>query len=229
MWVSSSAQSRLFPTPGSPTTVTSWQERCCAARSNVPISSVFSSSRPTSGVVAPGHVGAEAGPRSQGPPERKRLRLALDRDGLQPLPLEHALRGPVRLLGDRHPVHRSGPLQPRGRVHDVAGHQPFAVLRPRLQRHHRLACVDSHPHLQRERRLGCVQLLDRLQHAEAGPHGPLRVVLVRHRRAEHRHHRVSDELLDRAAEPLELLPQPPRGTAGSAPARPRDRRPPTRP
>ena len=42
---------RLLPTPGSPTIVTSWQERCCAARSNVPISSGFSSSRPTSGVV----------------------------------------------------------------------------------------------------------------------------------------------------------------------------------
>ncbi len=40
-----------MPTPGSPTTVTSWQERCCAERSNVPIRSGVSNSRPTSGVA----------------------------------------------------------------------------------------------------------------------------------------------------------------------------------
>ena len=40
-----------MPTPGSPTIVTSCTERCCAARSNVPINNGFSSSRPTSGVV----------------------------------------------------------------------------------------------------------------------------------------------------------------------------------
>jgi hypothetical protein len=157
----------------------------------------------------PGHVGAETRLRSHGAPERKGLRLALHRDGLQSLPLEHALGSPVRLLGDRHPVHRRDPLQPRGRVHDVAGHQPLAELRPRLERHHRLARVDSHARLKRERGICRVQLLDRLQQAETRPHGPLGVVLVRDRRAEHRHHGVADELLHRAAEPLELLPQPP--------------------
>ena len=40
-----------MPTPGSPTIVTSCTERCCAARSNVPIRSGLSNSRPTSGVV----------------------------------------------------------------------------------------------------------------------------------------------------------------------------------
>jgi hypothetical protein len=100
-------------------------------------------------------------------------------------------------------------LQPRRRVHDVAGHQPFAELRPRLESHHRLARVDSDPHLERERGVCRVQLLDRLEQAKTGPHRPLGVVLVRDRRAEHRHHGVADELLDRAAEPLELLPQPP--------------------
>ena len=49
-WNSSAAR-RLLPTPGSPTMVTSWQERCWAERSNVPISSAFSSSLPTSGVA----------------------------------------------------------------------------------------------------------------------------------------------------------------------------------
>src|SRR5439155_2933464 len=46
----SSAMSRLFPTPGSPTTVTSWTDRC-VARSKIPIGSGFSSSRPTKGVL----------------------------------------------------------------------------------------------------------------------------------------------------------------------------------
>ena len=40
--------------------------------------------------------------------------------------------------------------------------------------------------------------------ASAGPDGALRVVLVRDGRAEDGHHRVADELLDRAAEALEL-------------------------
>ena len=38
--------------------------------------------------------------------------------------------------------------------------------------------------------------------------GPLGIVLVRDGRAEHRHHRVADELLDGAAALLELRSQP---------------------
>ena len=63
------------------------------------------------------------------------------------------------------------------------------------------------PHLQLERRVCLVQLLDRLQDPQARPHGPLGVVLVRDRRAEHRHHRVADELLHRPSVALDLLPQ----------------------
>jgi hypothetical protein len=51
MCANNSAHSRLLPTPGSPTIVTSWQERCVAARSKVPINSGRSSSRPTSAVA----------------------------------------------------------------------------------------------------------------------------------------------------------------------------------
>ena len=43
---------------------------------------------------------------------------------------------------------------------------------------------------------------------ERGANGPLGIVLVRGRRAEERHHRVADELLDRPAAPLELGAQP---------------------
>ena len=52
-----------------------------------------------------------------------------------------------------------------------------------------------------------VQLLDRLQDAKAGADCALGVVLVCRRCAEDRHDRVPDELLDRAAVALDLLPQ----------------------
>jgi hypothetical protein len=45
-----------------------------------------------------------------------------------------------------------------------------------------------------------VQLLDRVEHPEAGPHGALGVVAMRDRGAEHSHDRVADELLNDAAE-----------------------------
>ena len=49
--VNTASRLRLLPTPGSPTTVTSWHEVCCAARSNVPIRSGFSNSLPTNAVA----------------------------------------------------------------------------------------------------------------------------------------------------------------------------------
>ena len=50
-----------------------------------------------------------------------------------------------------------------------------------------------------------VELLDRLEDPQRRPHRALGVVLVRDGRTEHRHHRVADELLDGAAEALDLL------------------------
>ena len=49
-----------------------------------------------------------------------------------------------------------------------------------------------------------VQLVDRAADGERRSNGSLRIVLVRDRRAEQRDHRVADELLDRAAEALQL-------------------------
>jgi len=40
-------------------------------------------------------------------------------------------------------------------------------------------------------------------HLERRVQGTLRVVFVRYRRAEHRHHRIADELLDERIEPLD--------------------------
>ncbi len=156
-----------------------------------------------------GHIRPEAGLRTQRAPERERLRLALDPDRLQRLPVEDALGCPVGRLGDSDGVHRSNSLQPRCGVHHVAGHQPFAELGSGVEGYHGFAGVYPDPHLKRKRGIAGVQLLNRLQHSEACPHGPLGVVLVRDWRAEHRHHGIADELLDRAAEPLDLLAQPP--------------------
>ena len=143
-----------MPTPGSPTIVTSWQERCCVERSKVPIRSGFSSSRPTSGVVVRADdVRSEAGARRERAVERERLRLALHLDRLERLVLEDALGRAEGLLRARDPVDRRSALQARGRVDDVARDDPLALLRARVERDDRLARVDPDPHLQRERRV----------------------------------------------------------------------------
>ena len=50
------------------------------------------------------------------------------------------------------------------------------------------------------------ELLEPATHPQCGAKRARRVVLVRDRHAEHRHHRVADELLDRASFCLDLLP-----------------------
>jgi hypothetical protein len=68
----------------------------------------------------------------------------------------------------------------------------------------------------RERGVRLVQLLDRLQNPKPDSDGTLSVVLVCDRRSEDGHHRVTDELLDRAAVALDLLPQTHRNSPGSS-------------
>ena len=63
---------------------------------------------------------------------------------------------------------------------------------------------------------------ERLANRERSAHGAFRIVLVRDRRAEDRHDRITDELLDGAAETLELGAHAARGTAGGAVGRPPD-------
>ena len=50
------------------------------------------------------------------------------------------------------------------------------------------------------------EVVDGLEQPEAGPHRALGVVFVRQRRPEHPHHGVTDELLHRSAEALDLVP-----------------------
>jgi hypothetical protein len=65
---------------------------------------------------------------------------------------------------------------------------------------HHFARVDTDAHLELER-------CDGLAHLDRRAHGPQRIVLVRGGDAEHRHHRVADELLDRAPVAFEHLTQ----------------------
>ncbi len=155
----------------------------------------------------PDQVGPEARPGLERPVEAHRLVLALDHGRLERLVDERPLRLPERLARDRDRVHGCDSLDPRGGVHDVARDHAFALFRPRIQRHERLPRGDPDPDLEPEPRVLRVQLLDRLEDAEGGPHRALGIVLVDGRRAEDRHHGVSDELLDGPAEALELLPQ----------------------
>jgi hypothetical protein len=66
--------------------------------------------------------------------------------------------------------------------------------------HDGLAGVDPGSHGEVEARMLLVQLLDRIEHPEAGPHGALGVVAMRDWGAEHSHDRVAEELLHDAAE-----------------------------
>jgi hypothetical protein len=100
--------------------------------------------------------------------------------------LDHRPDERERLCTDQHLSRLSGLLQTRRNVHRVAGREPL------LGAGQHLAGVDADPALD-------AQLRHRVAHLDRGPARTERVVLVRHRHAEDRHHRVADELLHRAA------------------------------
>ena len=205
MNVRNSRVSRDLPTPGSPDSVTSCGVRSRTTRSNEPCSSDSSPARPINGVDVPGSMSTP-----------NRLRAAIARQmgigsslpftdiGGQVLVVDDLTRRPVGELPHDHAADRCRALEPGGDVHDVTGDEALAGLGPRAQRHDGLAGVDRAPHREIELRTGLVQLLDRLQDPQRRPDRAFGVVLVRDRCAEDGHHRVPDELLDGAAEPLDL-------------------------
>ncbi len=206
MYAKSSATSRDLPTPGSPTTVTSWTERSLATLSNVARRRVRSSSRPTRGVVID-RITSEPN-RARGAIARQMATgsvfpLATIPDEL--LVVEDAFRRLIRRLPDSDAVDRGRGLDPGSSVDDISCRHPFATLGVRIERDNGLAGVHSDTHREGEPRIRLVQLLDRLEHRQARPDGPLRVVLVCDGSAEHRHDGIADELLDRAAISLYAL------------------------
>ena len=138
-------------------------------------------------------------------PDGDRLRLAL---GLNPRPgavVDLETRSAVRSLVDENPVHGRGGLYPRGGIDDVAVRHGGALVRARVERHHRLARGDTDSNLEPARAFVVVKAADCLAHRVSGANGSLRVVLVRDGRAEESHGGIADELLDGASVALELL------------------------
>src|SRR5215211_4266499 len=129
-----------------------------------------------------GHIHARPAAGPQHPKDRQRLGLAFHLDRGELVVGEQRPGGPPGRLPDNHPVDRRHSLQPRRRVHHVADHA-FAVSTAG-KGDKRLAGVDADPHRQ------------------------LRVVFVDRRDAEHGHDRIPDELVEGAADALDLTAQP---------------------
>ena len=128
--------------------------------------------------------------------------LSLRRDWIERLEPDRRLRRAHRRRVHDDRADRGCALQACGGVDDVAGHHALASLgrAPRLD--DGLSCGHRRPHGHVQPSVA--QLLDRLQDPERRANGSLGVVLVGDRRTEDRHYRVTDELLDRSAEALDV-------------------------
>ena len=184
---SASATRRDLPTPASPTTVTSSQDACVSARSHACSSADSSCARPTK---------RDACERSGGPGTASSRNAGtgsafpFNASGSTASTTTALLHERERRLADQHLARLGRLLQPRRDVDGVTRRQPLLGAR------HDLAGVDADPAVDAE-------LRERVPHLHRGPARAQRVVLVRRRHPEHGHHRVADELLDRAAVPLD--------------------------
>ena len=160
------------------------------------------------GVDATGDVDPVVGPGLDRLPDHDRVGFPLRFDGIPHAVLDRPLGGAIRRVADQHPIDGGGCLEPGRRVHHVAGGHPFALERANAERDERLAGVHADPDVEIDARVLLVHLRQRVADRQRGPDCPFGVVLVRGRGAEHRHHRVPDELLHRAASALQLLPEP---------------------
>ena len=98
-------------------------------------------------------------------------------------------------------------LQPRRRVHDVAGRHPLSFDRAGAHDHKGLACVHCGADVEVEPLVLDVQGSDSVANRERRANRALGVVLVRHGCTEESDDGVPDEFLDGPAEALELRPQ----------------------
>ena len=114
----------------------------------------------------------------------------------------------VRRLADEDAARRSSRLQPCAYVHDVAGGDTLTRLGQGRQRDEGLACMDTDPYLEPEGWIGGVELCNPVVDRERRAQGALRIVLVCERRPEQTDDGIADELLDRAADELQLAPGP---------------------
>ena len=123
------------------------------------------------------------------------LGLALQLERLQLLDRRRAASQLERLHADQNLARRCCLLQPRRDVDCIPGGECAMTAGHDLARVHAEARLD-------------LELRQRLPHLERGPQRPQRVVLVREGHPERRDHGVTDELLHRAAMPLDDRPHP---------------------
>ena len=161
----------------------SWHERSCNACANA------SRKSPELGLAADHRRHEAAGGlrvRRDQPERRNRLALPLQRQRLYALGRDSVAREREGLGADQDLARSRGLLQPGGDIDRIAGREPLGGAGDDL------AGGDADPAVDPE-------LGEGVSHLDRCPAGAKRVVLVQHGHAEHRHHRVADELLDRAA------------------------------
>ncbi|HEY8627164.1 MAG TPA: hypothetical protein VIL56_02545 [Gaiellaceae bacterium] len=130
----------------------------------------------------------------------QRFRLALERERRERLSLHRVPHESKRLLPDPDLSRLGGLLEARRNVDRVPRREPL------LRADYDFAGVHADAKRQRRREVTLqllVELSDRLPHLARGAHSSERVVLVQYRHSEDGHHRVADELLDRASVPLD--------------------------
>ena len=149
---------------------------------------------------------AGQGERLERQPGRRPLVPAPGLDAPDGLVGDGAVGGGVRRRPDQHAARRGRGLQPVGGVHHVAHGGVVAAGPQRADQH--LAGVDADAHADAAGPRVGHELGERALHPQRGPHGPLGVVLVGHRRAEQGHDGVADDLVDPPAEARDVGDQP---------------------
>ena len=182
--------SRVLPIPGSPISDTSCVRRLGAGAVQLRHQQAPLAVTPDEAQALGPRLLGHGRARRDGAPHRNRLGLALGGQRLVLGVADRAARPAVGGLVDEHAADGRGGLQPGRRVDDVADGIDRSVV---AEGDERLSARHADTHSQR------VSPCDPLADLERRPDRPLRIVLVRGRRAEQRHHAVAHELADGAA------------------------------
>ena len=143
---------------------------------------------------------ARAGDDAQRPPERRQPHLPLQLVAAGVLVGDRLLGRAAGRLADEDGARLGERLDARSRVDEVARDHALALG---ADRHRRLAGEHAGAGAQLRRADLVAERGDGRDEVERGADGALGVVLGRGRRAPDGHHRVADELLDRAAVELD--------------------------
>ena len=147
--------------------------------------------------------GRHVGMNAQQPPRGERLTLALRHDTAGRLDNDGVPDKAIGPLADEHLALLCSLLEPRRHIDGIARRK--LLIRGAVTNDH-LARVDAGTRQDTNAVLARkidVHAIESLTHVERRSHRPKGIVFVYRRHAEHRHDRVADELLDRAAVSLD--------------------------